>query len=80
MGKLLYEQCAGTVKKLGLELGGNAPFLVFDSAKLDVAVAALMVAKFRNAGQVNCNICYCTLIWGFTQKEDFVFLSLKRYF
>lgn len=56
VGKLLYEQCAGTVKKLGLELGGNAPFLVFDSAKLDVAVAALMVAKFRNAGQVNCII------------------------
>jgi len=51
VGKLLYEQCAGTVKKLSLELGGNAPFIVFDAADVDVAVAGLMVSKFRNAGQ-----------------------------
>ncbi|KAF2361915.1 Aldehyde dehydrogenase domain [Trinorchestia longiramus] len=51
VGKILYEQCAQGVKKLGLELGGNAPFIVFNSARLDVAVNALMVAKFRNAGQ-----------------------------
>ena len=51
MGKILYRQCAGTVKRLGLELGGNAPFLVFESADLDLAVAGCMASKFRNAGQ-----------------------------
>ena len=50
-GKILYRQCAGTVKKLALELGGNAPFIVFDSADLDKAVDGMMVAKFRNMGQ-----------------------------
>lgn len=54
VGRTLYRQCAEGIKKMGLELGGNAPFIVFDSANLDVAVAALMVAKFRNAGQVGC--------------------------
>ena len=51
LGKILYRQCAGTVKKLALELGGNAPFIVFDSADLDKAVDGMMVAKFRNMGQ-----------------------------
>ena len=51
VGKLLYEQCAGTVKKLSLELGGNAPFIVFDSADIDQAIPGCMAAKFRNAGQ-----------------------------
>lgn len=51
VGKKLYEACAGTVKKLSLELGGNAPFLVFDDADLDAAVDGCMKAKFRNAGQ-----------------------------
>jgi len=51
VGKILYEQCAGTVKKLSLELGGNAPFIVFDSADVDLAVSGLMASKFRNAGQ-----------------------------
>ena len=55
VGKLLYRQCAGTVKKLGLELGGNAPVLVFDDADLDKAVAGVIAAKFRNAGQT----CVC---------------------
>jgi succinate-semialdehyde dehydrogenase / glutarate-semialdehyde dehydrogenase len=55
VGKLLYRQCAGTVKKLGLELGGNAPVLVFDDADLDKAVAGVVAAKFRNAGQT----CVC---------------------
>ncbi len=55
IGKLLYRQCAGTVKKLGLELGGNAPVLVFDDADLDKAVAGVVAAKFRNAGQT----CVC---------------------
>ncbi len=55
IGKLLYRQCAGTVKKLSLELGGNAPVLVFDDADLDKAVAQVMAAKFRNSGQT----CVC---------------------
>jgi len=52
VGKLLMEQCAGTVKKVSLELGGNAPFIVFDDADVDAAVSGAMGAKFRNAGQV----------------------------
>ena len=55
VGRLLYKQCALTVKKLSLELGGNAPFIVFDDADLDAAVDGLMAAKFRNAGQT----CVC---------------------
>ena len=51
VGKILYKQCAGTVKRLGLELGGNAAFIVFESADLDLAVAGCMASKFRNAGQ-----------------------------
>jgi succinate-semialdehyde dehydrogenase/glutarate-semialdehyde dehydrogenase len=55
IGKLLMAQCASTVKKVGLELGGNAPFIVFDDADLDAAVAGAMASKFRNAGQT----CVC---------------------
>jgi succinate-semialdehyde dehydrogenase / glutarate-semialdehyde dehydrogenase len=55
VGKILMRQCAGTVKKLGLELGGNAPFIVFDDADLDRAVLGAMASKFRNAGQT----CVC---------------------
>jgi succinate-semialdehyde dehydrogenase/glutarate-semialdehyde dehydrogenase len=55
VGALLMAQCAPTVKKLGFELGGNAPFIVFDDADLDNAVAGAMAAKFRNAGQT----CVC---------------------
>src|SRR5262249_23192017 len=55
VGKILYRQCAGTVKKLTLELGGNAPLLVFDDANLDQAVAGAMASKYRNAGQT----CVC---------------------
>lgn len=51
IGVQLYRDCAGTMKKLGLELGGNAPLLVFDDADLDTAVEAATVAKFRNGGQ-----------------------------
>lgn len=51
VGKHLYAQCAGTMKRLSLELGGNAPFIVFEDADLDLAVAGIMQAKFRNAGQ-----------------------------
>ena len=55
IGKKLMEQCAGTVKKVSMELGGNAPFIVFDDADLDAAVAGVMASKFRNAGQT----CVC---------------------
>ncbi len=54
-GKLLMERCAGTVKKLSLELGGNAPFIVFDDADLDEAVAGAIASKYRNMGQT----CVC---------------------
>lgn len=55
VGKLLIQQCAADVKRITLELGGNAPFIVFDDADLDVAVAGAMASKFRNAGQT----CVC---------------------
>lgn len=55
VGKTLMEQCAGTVKKISLELGGNAPFLVFDDADLDAAVEGAIASKYRNAGQT----CVC---------------------
>ena len=51
VGKLLMRQCADQVKKVSLELGGNAPFLVFDDADLDEAVAGALLCKFRNSGQ-----------------------------
>jgi succinate-semialdehyde dehydrogenase/glutarate-semialdehyde dehydrogenase len=55
IGKLLMAQCAATVKKVSLELGGNAPFIVFDDADLDAAVEGAMVSKYRNSGQT----CVC---------------------
>lgn len=55
VGKLLMRQCADTVKKISLELGGNAPFIVFDDADLDAAVDGAMASKYRNAGQT----CVC---------------------
>ncbi|WP_043319640.1 NAD-dependent succinate-semialdehyde dehydrogenase [Microbulbifer sp. HZ11] len=51
VGKLLMAQCASTIKKMSMELGGNAPFIVFDDADIDVAVTACMATKMRNAGQ-----------------------------
>jgi succinate-semialdehyde dehydrogenase/glutarate-semialdehyde dehydrogenase len=55
VGKLLMSQCAGTVKKVALELGGNAPFVVLDDADLDAAVAGAIASKYRNTGQT----CVC---------------------
>ena len=55
VGKKLVQQCAGTLKKTSMELGGNAPFIVFDDADLDAAVAGAVQAKFRNSGQT----CVC---------------------
>ncbi|HXQ67997.1 MAG TPA: NADP-dependent succinate-semialdehyde dehydrogenase [Alphaproteobacteria bacterium] len=55
IGKLLMGQCAGTIKKISLELGGNAPFIVFDDADLDAAVEGAIASKYRNTGQT----CVC---------------------
>ncbi|MBY5406823.1 NAD-dependent succinate-semialdehyde dehydrogenase [Rhizobium leguminosarum] len=55
VGKILMEQCAATVKRVGLELGGNAPFVIFDDADIDAAVAGVLASKFRNGGQT----CVC---------------------
>lgn len=52
IGKVLLEQASSTVKKVALELGGNAPFIVFDSANVDNAVKGCLASKFRNSGQV----------------------------
>ena len=56
VGKQLIAQCASTVKKVSMELGGNAPFIVFDDADIDAAVAGALASKYRNAGQT----CVCT--------------------
>lgn len=55
VGKILMRQCADTIKKLSLELGGNAPFIVFDDADIDAAVQGALICKYRNAGQT----CVC---------------------
>jgi succinate-semialdehyde dehydrogenase/glutarate-semialdehyde dehydrogenase len=55
-GRKLYQQAAGTIKKVSLELGGHAPFLIFEDADIDLAVKEVMACKFRNAGQT----CVCT--------------------
>jgi len=56
IGKYLMRQCAGTMKKLSMELGGNAPFIVFDDADMDAAVQGALISKYRNTGQT----CVCT--------------------
>lgn len=56
VGRLLMEQCAATIKKVTMELGGNAPFIVFDDADIDAAIEGAMASKFRNSGQT----CVCT--------------------
>ncbi|WP_431259975.1 NAD-dependent succinate-semialdehyde dehydrogenase [Roseateles chitinivorans] len=76
VGRLLMAQCAPTVKKLGLELGGNAPFIVFDDADLDAAVDGAIASKFRNAGQT----CVCANRL-FVQRgvyEDFATRLIER--
>ncbi|HET9701321.1 MAG TPA: aldehyde dehydrogenase family protein, partial [Burkholderiales bacterium] len=55
VGRLLMRQCAGTVKRISLELGGNAPFIVFDDADLDAAAEGALMSKYRNTGQT----CVC---------------------
>src|SRR5271170_2449276 len=76
IGRLLYAQCAPTIKKLGLELGGNAPFIVFDDADLDAAVEGAIISKFRNMGQT-C-ICANRIFVQDGIYDDFVMLLTKR--
>jgi succinate-semialdehyde dehydrogenase/glutarate-semialdehyde dehydrogenase len=81
VGKQLMAQCAGTVKKVSMELGGNAPFIVFDDADLDAAVKGAIVAKYRNSGQT----CVCanrllvqeSVAEAFTQKLIAAVKTLK---
>ena len=81
VGRVLMAQCAPTIKKLSLELGGNAPFIVFDDADLDAAVEGAMISKFRNAGQT----CVCAnrlfvqdaVFDAFTQKLAVKVAALK---
>ena len=61
VGKILYKQCASGVKRVALELGGNAPFIVFNSASVSKAVQSAMASKFRNMGQVQ--ICFIVLVY-----------------
>ncbi len=70
VGKLLSKQAADQVKKVSLELGGNAPFIVFEDADIDAAVAGCMASKFRNAGQT----CVCTnrILVQQSVEEEFV--------
>ncbi|MGH9588244.1 MAG: NAD-dependent succinate-semialdehyde dehydrogenase, partial [Acidobacteriaceae bacterium] len=55
VGRILLRECAGTIKKVTMELGGNAPFVIFDDAEMDKAIAGVVASKFRNAGQT----CVC---------------------
>ncbi|MDP4537831.1 NAD-dependent succinate-semialdehyde dehydrogenase [Alkalimonas collagenimarina] len=81
IGKQLIKQCADTVKRMSMELGGNAPFIVFDDADLDAAIEGLMASKFRNAGQT----CVCTnrvfvqqdVMAAFTEKLQQAMKSLQ---
>ena len=81
VGKKLVEECAQTLKKVSMELGGNAPFIVFDDANVDAAVAGAMASKYRNAGQT----CVCTnrflvqagIYESFTQKLTLAVKQLK---
>ena len=70
IGKLLMAQCAGTVKKTSMELGGNAPFIVFDDADLDAAVAGALASKYRNTGQT-C-VCANRILVQASVYDDFV--------
>lgn len=72
VGKLLMKQCSGTVKKISLELGGNAPFIIFEDANLEAAVKGVMASKFRNTGQTcvcaNRILVHDTIYNAFTEK------------
>ena len=75
-GKLLMKQCADTVKKMSMELGGNAPFIVFDDADLDAAVDGAIASKYRNSGQT-C-VCANRILVQDAVYEDFTARLTKR--
>ena len=81
VGRILMRQCADTIKKLSLELGGNAPFIVFDDADLDAAAEGLMQSKYRNAGQtcVSANRIYvqAPVYDAFAEKVKIKMAALK---
>lgn len=68
VGKLLIQQAAETVKKISLELGGNAPFIVFKNANLEKAIEGLIAAKIRNAGQV-CIVPNLVFVYNSINRE-----------
>lgn len=76
VGRTLMAQCAPTIKKLSLELGGNAPFIVFDDADLEKAADGLIAAKYRNAGQT-C-VCANRIYVQDTIKDEFLKIFLKK--
>ena len=76
VGRTLMAQCAPTIKKLSLELGGNAPFIVFDDANLEKAADGLIAAKYRNAGQT-C-VCANRIYVQDTIKDEFLKIFLKK--
>lgn len=76
VGRTLMAQCAPTIKKLSLELGGNAPFIVFDDADLEKAAGGLIAAKYRNAGQT-C-VCANRIYVQDSVKDDFMKVFLKK--
>ncbi|SPO07397.1 probable UGA2 - succinate semialdehyde dehydrogenase [Cephalotrichum gorgonifer] len=76
VGKILAQAAAGTMKRVSMELGGNAPFIVFDDADLEVAVEAAMACKFRCSGQT-C-VCANRLLVHEKVKDEFVALLVKR--
>jgi succinate-semialdehyde dehydrogenase/glutarate-semialdehyde dehydrogenase len=81
VGKILMRQCASTLKKLSLELGGNAPFIVFEDADIDAAVKGAIVSKFRNSGQtcvcVNRFLVQDTVYDAFVEKLSLAVAALK---
>lgn len=76
VGRTLMAQCADTIKKLSLELGGNAPFIVFDDANLEKAADGLIAAKYRNAGQT-C-VCANRIYLQDSIKEEFLDIFVKK--
>ncbi len=76
VGRLLMEQCASTIKKLSLELGGNAPFIIFEDADLDKAAAGLISSKYRNAGQT-C-VCANRVYVQDSIKDEFLAIFKKK--
>lgn len=76
VGRTLMAQCADTIKKLSFELGGNAPFIVFDDADLDKAAEGLIAAKYRNAGQT-C-VCANRIYVQDAIKDEFIEVFLKK--